>query len=136
MLLAVSLAALLPGCATHDADAAFDDSFDSTWMSVVPVDRAALSGYCLREDRQNLLGCARPYQDSRGARDPEAESGANAAPAGDATGAAGGGEQRRTGVRGTCVIYVARDLVRDTASFDYVLRHEAKHCRGWRHPGD
>ena len=120
----------VPGCATHDTGDAFDDSFDSAWMAVVPVDRSALPGYCQREDRQNLLGCARPYQD------PPGDLGAMAMANGGGGAAVDRREPSKAGVRGTCVIYVARDLVRDSANFDYVLRHEARHCRGWRHPGD
>lgn len=112
------LALRLCACAASPVgDAEFDDSFDPAWMSVISVERSALQGFCLREDRQNLLGCARPYHD-RG-NDPSRSDGA---------GAVAG--------RGSCIIYVARELVKDSVSFDYVLRHEAKHCRGWRHTAD
>ena len=105
----------LSACATPAVE--FDDSFDPAWMTVIPVERAALQSFCVREDRQNLMGCARPYYD-------HPWEGSSADRLADATG------------RGTCVIYVARDLIKDSATFDYVLRHEAKHCRGWRHAGD
>ena len=55
---------------------------------------------------------------------------------GEGDGGAATRDMPRPGVRGTCVIYVARDLVRDSENCDLVLRHEARHCRGWRHPGD
>lgn len=132
----LALALMLGACAARlPVDGGgFDDSFDPSWMTVIPVDRSSLSGFCVRQDRQSLLGCARPYNDSRISAPIE--------PGGD------GGERLRAdlhidaarsdalGGRGSCIIYVARDLVRDSATFDYVLRHEAMHCRGWRHPGD
>lgn len=108
MLAAAWLAAALTACATTSTE--FDDRFDPDWMAVIMVERAALPGFCTREEQHKLLGCARPFNDGQ--------------PAASAAG------------RGTCNIYIARDLIRDAATFDYVLRHEARHCRGWRHAGD
>ena len=127
----MSVLLAVAGCATLDGGEAFDDRFDADWMVVVPVDRGTLPGYCQREDRPSLLGCARPHQDASG--------GAVAVSSGGGDGGGGGvaaAEAGKPGTRGTCVIYVARDLMRDSTNFDQVLRHEAKHCRGWRHPGD
>lgn len=119
----------LAGCAASrpEEDAgAFDDTFDPSWMTVIPVDRATLQGFCLRADRQHLMGCARPYHDrAPGIAGADRDA---AQAAGLASGLAAG--------RVNCVIYVAKDLMRDSETFDVVLRHEAKHCRGWRHPGD
>ena len=105
---AALIALALFACATTPAD--IDDRFEPDWMTVVMVERTALRFICERDDLRNLSGCARLFHDRQGA----------------------------DGVldRGTCVIYVARELSRGEAGFDYVLRHEAKHCRGWRHPGD
>lgn len=124
------MVAAMSGCASLETGAAYDDSFDAAWMVVIPVDRAALPGYCQRVDRQSLLGCARPHQDAAAGSMAEHLRG------GEGGGGAVTRDAPRTGVRGTCVIYVARDLVRDSGNFDLVLRHEARHCRGWRHPGD
>jgi hypothetical protein len=119
----------LAGCAASrsgDDASAFDDSFDPSWMMVIPVDRATLPGFCLRDDRQHLMGCARPFHDRTAgiALADHQTVQADRLAAGLAAG------------RVSCVIYVAKDLMRDAAAFDQVLRHEAKHCRGWRHPGD
>ena len=100
-----AMAIAAAGCATGTPQ--FDDSFDPAWMSVVMIERSALPALCGRDDQQDLMGCAKPFNDAPGA-----------------SGAAG---------RGTCNIYVAAELIRDTATFNYVLRHEARHCRGWRH---
>jgi hypothetical protein len=100
--------AMMAGCAT--VPDSFDDRFDPAWMNVVLVERSALPAMCHRLDEARMTACAQPYKDRGGQSVPQ-----------------------KTAGHGTCNIYMARDLIRDSDQFVEVLRHEAKHCRGWRH---
>lgn len=113
----VFLSALAAGCAA--ASGHFDDRFDPSWMNVILVDRSALPGFCLRLDLRHVVACAQPPGNLR--------SGAVESPSVVSTEAK---------PLGNCNIYMARDLIRDSEQFNDVLRHEAKHCRGWRHARD
>lgn len=107
--LVILLVALLAACAsTGDT---FDDTFDPEWMRVTTVEPHAMPYICQRPDKLSLDGCAKRWNDA-------GYSG---------TGAAG---------RGTCAIYISRVWPEGSAGYNWVLAHEARHCRGWRHVGD